>query len=280
MNKIVIVDPNAYGGHNDFCRSLSLLLSGKDSEVIYVNRESKSDNSPYYKHIAVGYSDQSFKNKIKSYINIFQQLKKLADKGYAIHFQDITPYMIPVVSLLLLLPKNKKNFYLTLHITDTLYNLSLAGFEINQNSSGNMIDFVLPTSDTWYAVFSNEEKIITTQELQVNIELYQNVPSDVPDEELSELGIALYQNYPNPFNPSTTISFETTTLHKNTRIEIYNLKGQKVKSFPINQLTNSPVHQVIWNGTDENNKSVSSGIYFYKLKIDNFEQTKKMILLK
>ncbi len=115
MNKIVIVDPNAYGGHNDFCRSLALLLSGKDSEIIYVNRESKSDNSPYYKHIATGYSDQSFKNKIKSYINIFRQLKKFTDKGYAIHFQDITPYMIPVVSLLLLLPQNKKNFYLTLH---------------------------------------------------------------------------------------------------------------------------------------------------------------------
>ena len=115
MNKLVIVDPNAYGGHNDFCRSLSLLLSGKDVEIIYVNRESRSDNSPYYKHIATGYSEQSFKNKIKSYINIFQQLKILTKKGYAIHFQDITPYMIPVVSLLLLLPQTKKYFYLTLH---------------------------------------------------------------------------------------------------------------------------------------------------------------------
>jgi glycosyltransferase involved in cell wall biosynthesis len=115
MNKLVIVDPNAYGGHNDFCRSLSLLLSGKDAEVIYVNREYKSDNSPYYKHIATGYSDQSFKNKIKSYINIFQQLKILIKKGYVVHFQDITPYMIPIVSLLLLLPQTKKYFYLTLH---------------------------------------------------------------------------------------------------------------------------------------------------------------------
>lgn len=115
MSKLVIVDPNAYGGHNDFCRSLALLLSGKDPEIIYVNREFKSDNSPYYKHIATGYPDQSFKNKIKSYINIFRQLKKFTDKGYAIHFQDITPYMIPVVGLLLLLPQNKKNFYLTLH---------------------------------------------------------------------------------------------------------------------------------------------------------------------
>jgi len=114
MNKIVIVDPNAYGGHNDFCRSLALLLSGKDTEIIYINREPKSDNSPYYKHIAVGYPDQSFKHKIKSYIHIFKQLKKFTEEGYAIHFQDISPYMIPVVSLLLL-QKSKKIFYLTLH---------------------------------------------------------------------------------------------------------------------------------------------------------------------
>ena len=115
MNKLVIVDPNAYGGHNDFCRSLSLLLSGKDPEVIYINRESKSDNSPNYEHIAAGYPDESFKNKIKSYINIFRQLKNYIEKGYIIHFQDITPYMIPVVILLLLLTPYKKNFYYTLH---------------------------------------------------------------------------------------------------------------------------------------------------------------------
>lgn len=115
MSKLVIVDPNAYGGHNDFCHSLALLLSGKDPEIIYLNREFKSNNSPHYEHVAVGYPDESFKNKIKSYINIFQQLKKYIEKDYTIHFQDITPYMIPVVMLLLLLPPYKKNFYYTLH---------------------------------------------------------------------------------------------------------------------------------------------------------------------
>ena len=115
MNKIVIVDPNAYGGHNDFCRSLTLLLSGEDLEIIYVNREAKSDNSPEYNHIATGYPEQSFKNKIKSYINIFRHLKNFIEKGYTVHFQDLAPYMIPVVLLLLLLPPYKKNFYYTLH---------------------------------------------------------------------------------------------------------------------------------------------------------------------
>jgi len=73
---------------------------------------------------------------------------------------------------------------------------------------------------------------------------------------------------------------------------IYNLKGQKVKSFDSNAELNAAPriqrHQddsdgnysIIWNGIDDNGKSVSSGIYFYKLKTGNFEKTKKMILMK
>ena len=87
-------------------------------------------------------------------------------------------------------------------------------------------------------------------------------------------------NYPNPFNPTTTIYFETTNLHENTRIDIYNLKGQKVKSFLFNQFTNSQIHQIVWDGTDDNSIEVSSGIYFIKLKSGDQERSKKIMLLK
>jgi len=115
MNKIVIVDPNAYGGHNDFCHSLASLLSGKNSEIVYINREDRPRESINYKHIATGYSDQSFKNKIKSYITLTRYLKRFADEGYAIHFQDINYYLLPAVILLLLPSQNKRILYYTLH---------------------------------------------------------------------------------------------------------------------------------------------------------------------
>ena len=88
----------------------------------------------------------------------------------------------------------------------------------------------------------------------------------------------LYQNYPNPFNPETTISYQ---LPENSEVElaIYNLKGQKVKTL-VNELLPAGQHSVVWDGKDDNGKSVSSGIYFYKLKTGNFEKTKKMILMK
>lgn len=86
-------------------------------------------------------------------------------------------------------------------------------------------------------------------------------------------------NYPNPFNPSTTIQFKTANLHELPQIEIYNLKGQKVKILPVSKSQNHSV-SVIWNGTDDDDKPVSSGIYFYKLKIGNFEQMNKCLLIK
>ena len=95
-------------------------------------------------------------------------------------------------------------------------------------------------------------------------------------------------NYPNPFNPTTTISFSTTEHTENTEIIIYNVRGQKVK-----ELSPSLCHpefiegqgenklSVTWNGTDENNHSVCSGIYFYQLKVNGkSEAVKKCLLLK
>ncbi|MCF7858899.1 MAG: hypothetical protein K9N07_06175 [Candidatus Cloacimonetes bacterium] len=98
----------------------------------------------------------------------------------------------------------------------------------------------------------------------------------------------LISNYPNPFNPSTTISFSLTAKDaKYAKLEIYNLKGQKVKDLSPSlchpefiEGREGTQYKVIWNGTDENNQPVSSGIYLYKLKTDSSTESKRMILLK
>ena len=94
--------------------------------------------------------------------------------------------------------------------------------------------------------------------------------------------IILLQNYPNPFNPQTTISFNLTTenTEKNTELIIYNIKGQKIRQYPI--FNNQSL--IIWNGKDENGNTVPSGMYFYKLISEGnngrYTSTKKMILMK
>jgi hypothetical protein len=88
-------------------------------------------------------------------------------------------------------------------------------------------------------------------------------------------------NYPNPFNPTTTISFNLTAEHAEyAELVIYNIKGQKVKKFKI-QNSKFKINKVVWNGDDESGKSVSSGIYFYQLRINgNSKAINKMILMK
>jgi hypothetical protein len=113
-------------------------------------------------------------------------------------------------------------------------------------------------------------------------------PTFTPDDILNAITTELHQNYPNPFNPSTTISFSLTTeITENTEISIYNLKGQKVKNLSPSLCHAEPVevrgeaqYSIIWDGTDDNNKPVSSGIYFYKLKVGKFEKSRKMLLIK
>ncbi len=91
----------------------------------------------------------------------------------------------------------------------------------------------------------------------------------------------LIGNYPNPFNPETTISFSLTTENsENISLIVYNIKGQKVKTLADNEF-DAGTHQVVWNGKDENNQPVASGIYFYQLNVDNkVIASKKCLLLK
>jgi len=91
-------------------------------------------------------------------------------------------------------------------------------------------------------------------------------------------GFSLAKNYPNPFNPETDISF---SLPERTRVSliIYNILGEKVKTLMTREM-DAGTHTIHWDGRDETGNSVASGIYFYRLKTDSFDQTMKMVLMK
>ena len=86
-------------------------------------------------------------------------------------------------------------------------------------------------------------------------------------------------NYPNPFNPSTTIEFSIQN-DSNIELSIYNIKGQKINTLA-HSVFNKGNYSIIWKGDDKFNKPVSSGVYFYKLNVnDEIEAVKKCLLLK
>ncbi len=98
------------------------------------------------------------------------------------------------------------------------------------------------------------------------------------EENVVELPVILEQNSPNPFNPSTTIRFQIPN-KSYTKLEVYNSKGQKIKTL-VNSELPAGAHQVVWNGDDNNSKPVVSGVYFYRLSNGKFQKTNKMLLIK
>jgi len=89
---------------------------------------------------------------------------------------------------------------------------------------------------------------------------------------------ALFQNQPNPFNPETEISYYLPKACQ-VRLTVYNLLGQKVRTL-FDGYQEAGMHTLIWEGRDEDGVQASSGIYFYRLQADDFQKTKKMILMK
>lgn len=127
-------------------------------------------------------------------------------------------------------------------------------------------------------VIEYQVEVIDGQFTQIAIPIFETV--DIDNNEIIPLNDNLYlTNSPNPFNPSTTISFSVTKNSDFVNLEIFNIKGQKVITL-INEIMLSGKHSIIWSGLDSNNKPVSSGIYFYKIKAGNRESVKRMLLLK
>jgi hypothetical protein len=84
---------------------------------------------------------------------------------------------------------------------------------------------------------------------------------------------SLSQNYPNPFNPSTSIKYDLPKA-SDVRIEVYNITGQNVEIL-LNQQMKAGHHEVEFNA-----QNFSSGVYFYKIEAGEFQDVKKMILIR
>lgn len=84
--------------------------------------------------------------------------------------------------------------------------------------------------------------------------------------------------YPNPFNPSMSIKYELSK-QSDVKIEIFNIKGQIVKNYN-HESKSKGLHSVVWNISDKENRKVTSGIYFIRVKAGGESVTKKITLMK
>jgi hypothetical protein len=108
---------------------------------------------------------------------------------------------------------------------------------------------------------------------------FQDDPQSNDENEIVIPKITQISNYPNPFNPSTTIKLELAESGK-TELSIYNIKGQKVKTL-MDAYSTKGRFEITWRGIDDNKRSVASGNYFIKLKVNGEEKAvSKCVLLK
>ena len=100
------------------------------------------------------------------------------------------------------------------------------------------------------------------------------------DEVGKVMDFRLGQNYPNPFNAATKIFFELGQgfSGENVNLSIYNLSGQLVRVL-INEVKMPGYHEIVWDGLNDFDKRVSSGVYIYKISVNGFKSTKKMVLI-
>ena len=168
----------------------------------------------------------------------------------------------------------------------------------NVNNGMNLLEWTANNFPENYVMavfdFSNNRTVITEngyykfnnsyEDFPVRLKIFAGTEEFVEqalEEEKSKLPekFHLSQNYPNPFNPLTSIRFELVR-QSSVTLAIYNILGERVKMLIVDQIYDTGIHEVTWDGTDNGEKSVSSGIYIYQIRLKGFVKSKKMILVR
>lgn len=156
------------------------------------------------------------------------------------------------------------------------FNLDMSDV-INQVISNNY-DFygfvMIANNNQKFSKFYSKEHANADYRPSLDITL-NPVSNQVPGVANLELSITAY---PNPFNPTTTIEF-TNNKHQKAQVLLYNMRGRLITTLDNIEVMGEK-SKVIWDGKDRNDKKVSSGIYFCKVKVGSQTNTKKLVLQK
>ena len=173
------------------------------------------------------------------------------------------------------IPANGFLVIVTDDTTESGFGLSSGGEDVwLEDASNNVIDFVsFPAMDltqSYNRIPDGSDNWTLSNFITKGL---PNTLTDVEENGTIITEFNLQQNYPNPFNPSTTIKFSIPASGFVT-LKIYDILGKEVSTL-VNENKTSGVHQVSFNAA-----GLSSGVYFYELKMENFVSVKKLLLTK
>ncbi len=156
------------------------------------------------------------------------------------------------------------------------YCLLLHDYFIRQGyENGIVITWISELLDSLNNFYGGKITYVTINEA-ANI-FHQQTTTHISDVNLTSADFVLYQNYPNPFNPSTKISWQTQANGWQT-LKIYDVLGKEIATL-VDEYKSSGTYTVEFNSSTET-RGLVSGIYYYRLQVGDFTQTKKLILLR
>jgi hypothetical protein len=104
--------------------------------------------------------------------------------------------------------------------------------------------------------------------------------SPVPGADTEAKGrTALLGNHPNPFNPRTTVAFELAA-PATVKLDVYDLSGRHVRTLVDGRTMPAGRHDAAWDGRDAAGRRVAAGVYFSHLRTGDFQETRRMTLVK
>ena len=132
-----------------------------------------------------------------------------------------------------------------------------------------------------------DSNAVFPQEFVVDyVRVYQRNVTSVQEEEQKPQSFLLNQNYPNPFNPTTTIEFSVPaveTQHAASQyvtLKIYNILGKEVATLVDEEKAPGNYKVTFDASNSERSRGMASGIYFYRLTVGDYVQSKKMLMIK
>ena len=129
---------------------------------------------------------------------------------------------------------------------------------------------------TLYSFKSHRNVSVRSFKLVIGIpEFISEVEGEIP---LAPSKFYLAQNYPNPFNLGTQVQYQLTQTTR-VNLKIFNVLGQEIKTL-VYEEQETGYYKIQWNGRDNFNRDVGTGIYILRMKAGDFVQTQKMILTK
>jgi|GEM_PF-3216695 len=119
-------------------------------------------------------------------------------------------------------------------------------------------------------------EVVNTDTFYMLKKVMKSGDSSQPEKESKYIN-ALMQNYPNPVSESTSIEYQLAK-YGYVNLDVYNTLGQKVKTLVDREMPPGR-HVSVWDGTDNNQKKVSAGVYIYKLEAGDYNAVQKMVLI-